>query len=247
MSVADASPPAAVPPRSAPHGPLLAEVVILIDVDNTLLDNDRIQADIRQHLEQAYGHACRDRYALALDQLWDELGYRDYLGALQRCRNERPLDVRLLAMASFLLDYPFAERLYPGALDAVAHLRRSAPTVVLTDGDAVFQPRKVQRSGIAAAAHGEVLIYIHKEQSLADIEQRYPARRYVMIDDKLRILSAMKQAWGERLTTVFARQGSFALDPAATAGCLPADLTIGCIADILAYDPLRLLQARPGG
>ena len=219
-----------------------AELVILIDVDNTLLDNDRIQADIRSHLEAEYGAACRDRYAAILDQLWNELGYRDYLGALQRYRIEHPLDVHLLAMSSFLVDYPFAERLYPRALDAIAHLRRLGTTVALSDGDVVFQPRKVERSGIAAALGGKVLIYIHNEQSLADVQRRYPARHYVMIDDKLRILTAMKQAWGERLTTVFARQGSYAHDPATLAACPKADLQVDEIADILACDRAGLMS-----
>ncbi len=253
MSAIERAPktPAALPPQgglqSAWGGPAPtekaaeAELVILIDVDNTLLDNDRIQADIREHLEQEYGAACRDRYAVILEQLWNELGYRDYLGALQRYRIEHPLDVHLLAMASFLVDYPFAERLYPRALDVLAHLRQIGPTVALSDGDVVFQPRKVERSGIAAALGGEVLIYIHKEQSLADVARRYPARHYVMIDDKLRILTAMKQAWGARLTTVFARQGSYAHDPAVLAACPGADLEIEDIAEILACDRPQLL------
>jgi len=211
-----------------------AELVCLVDVDNTLLDNDRIQADIRDHLEQCYGRACRDRYATLLEQLWQQLGYRDYLGALQRYRIEHPQHVELLAMSAYLLDYPFAERLYPRALEVIAHLRALAPVVVLSDGDVVFQPRKVARAGIAAAVHGEVLIYIHKEKSLADIERRHRARHYVMIDDKPRILAAMKQAWGARLTTVFVRQGSYAHDPAAQCVLPTADLHIDTIAGLLA-------------
>ncbi|HYN62816.1 MAG TPA: HAD family hydrolase [Rubrivivax sp.] len=220
-----------------------AELVFLVDVDNTLLDNDRIQADLGERLLQVCGVAGRERYATVLEQLWQELGYRDYLGALQRLRVERPLDVELLAMASFLIDYPFAERLFPGALQVIAHLRRSAPVVVLSDGDAVFQPRKVQRSGIAAAVDGQVLIYIHKELALDDVQRRHPARHYVLIDDKLRILTAVKAAWKQRVTTVFARQGQFALDAQAMAALPPADRRIDRIADLLAHDAHELAAA----
>jgi FMN phosphatase YigB (HAD superfamily) len=223
-----------------------AELVFLIDVDNTLLDNDRIQADIREHLASTYGTACRDRYAAILEQLWQELGYRDYLGALQRYRVEHVQDVELLAMSNFLLDYPFAERLYPGALEVVAHLRRAGPVVVLSDGDVVFQPRKAQRSGIAQAADGQVLIYIHKEQSLDDVQRRHPARHYVLIDDKLRILAAVKQRWQQRVSTVFVRQGSYAHDAAAIAGLPAADRSIERIADLLAQDALGLASTPHG-
>ena len=220
------------------------DLVFLIDVDNTLLDNDRIQADIRDHLGRELGAACRDRYEAILGQLWDELGYRDYLGALQRCRAEHPENVELLAMSSFLVDYPFAERLFPGALDVIAHLRRFGTVVVLSDGDAVFQPRKVEHAGIAAAVGGHVLIYIHKEQALADVERRFPARHYVLIDDKLRILAAAKQTWGARVTTVFPRQGQFALDPKVLAAYPAADLTVAAIAELLADGPLRVAIGR---
>jgi FMN phosphatase YigB (HAD superfamily) len=220
------------------------ELVVLIDVDNTLLDNDRIQADIREHLAHAYGAERCDRYATILEQLWGELGYRDYLGALQRLRIEHPQDVELLAMASYLLDYPFAARLYPHALEVIAHLRRLAPVVVLSDGDVVFQPRKVARAGIAAAVGGEVLIYIHKEQSLADIERRHPARHYVMIDDKPHILAAMKKTWGVRLSTVFVRQGHFARDPVAQAALPGPDLRIETIAELLGLELPALLGGR---
>src|SRR5215471_21690972 len=159
-------------------------IVFLVDVDNTLLDNDGVQQDLKDHLERAYGRDARDRYWRILEDLFTELGYRDYLGALQRYRAEHPRDIHLLSMSSYLVDYPFANRLYPGALDMLEHFRRWSPTVILSDGDVVFQPRKVERSGIAEAADGHVLIYIHKEQELADVEERYPARHYVLVDDK---------------------------------------------------------------
>ena len=210
--------------------------VFLIDVDNTLLDNDAVQADIREHLAGAYGPACRDRYWAILEQRMRELGYRDYLGALQRYREEHPTDIGLLSMSSFLVDYPFAQRLYPGALQVLQHLGQRGRTVVLSDGDVVFQPRKVERAGIAAAVGGRVLIYIHKELALDDVARRFPAHHYVLVEDKLRILAAVKQAWGPRVTTVFVRQGQYAQDPQVLAAYPPADLTVDRIADLLTYE-----------
>jgi FMN phosphatase YigB (HAD superfamily) len=209
-----------------------APVVFLIDVDNTLLDNDRVQADLKDHLEHAYGRVARERYWKILEDLFAKLGYRDYLGALQRYRNEHPREVELLAMSSFLIDYPFADRLLPAALAVLQRLADFGPTVILSDGDVVFQPHKVERAGLAAAVSGRVLIYIHKEEALDDVERRYPAERYVIVDDKRRILAAAKQFWGERVTTVFARQGSYAHDPS-IGGFKPADCTIDHIADLL--------------
>ena len=188
-------------------------IVFLVDVDNTLLDNDRIQNDIKRHLDREFGVPCRERYWAILEQLFTELGYRDYLGALQRYRVEHPQDVHLLSMSSFLVDYPFANRLYPGSLDVLEKFRSWGQTVVLSDGDVVFQPRKVERSGISEAVDGRVLIYIHKEQALDDVERRYPAKHYVLVDDKLRILTAVKKIWGDRVTTIFPRQGQYAEDP----------------------------------
>lgn len=214
--------------------------VFLIDVDNTLLDNDRVIADLRAHLEASFGAESAGRYWSALEALRTELGYVDYLGALQRYRAEESRrgmsDSRLLLMSGFLIDYPFAERLYPGALDVLKHLRRQGPTVILSDGDVVFQPRKVQRSGLWDATEGRVLIYVHKEQMLDAVTQCHPAAHYVMIDDKLRILSAMKAIWGARLTTVFVRQGHYALDTQANAAYAPADITVERIGDLINLD-----------
>jgi len=218
------------------------EVVFLLDVDNTLLDNDRIAADLGDHLAHEFGDESRDCYWEIFEALRVELGYADYLGALQRYRVGAMNDPRLLMMSSFLVDYPFAERLCPGALDVIAHLRRFGPTVILSDGDVVFQPRKVQRSGLWDAVEGRVLIYLHKEQMLDDIERRYPARHYVMVDDKLRILAAMKQVWGDRLTSVFPRQGHYALDPGNGAAYPPADITVERIGELIDVD----FHALPG-
>ncbi len=216
-----------------------APVVFLVDVDNTLLDNDHIQDDLKRHLEHEFGALCRDRYWAILEALFVELGYRDYLGALQRYRTEHPHDVHLMAMSSYLVDYPFANRLYPGALDVLEKLRAWGPTVILSDGDVVFQPRKVQRSGIWEAVDGHVLIYIHKEEELDDVARRYPAQHYVLVDDKPRILAAVKAAWVERVTTIFPRQGQYARDAKAYR---PADLTVERIGDLLTHDLSELLS-----
>ena len=221
-----------------------APVVFLFDVDNTLLDNDRVQAHLKEHLERAYGVATRDRYWEILEQLRNELGYVDYLGALERYRIEAMHRPELLRMSSWLVDYPFAERLYPGALDAVRHVQQWGPAVILSDGDVVFQPRKIERSGLSDVVDGRVLIYIHKEQELEDVERRYPAKHYVLVDDKLRILAAIKKIWGSRVTTVFPRQGHYALDSEAIADYPAADITIDRIGDLLTVDPGRLLKSR---
>jgi FMN phosphatase YigB (HAD superfamily) len=222
-------------------------VVFLLDVDNTLLDNDAVQEDLRRHLVREGGRAAGDRYWVIFEDLRRELGYADYLGALQRYRLELPHDMRLLKLSSFLVDYPFADRLYPGALDVIARLRRWGPTVLLSDGDVVFQPRKVERSGLQAAVGGHVLIYIHKERELDDVAGRYPAAHYVFVDDKVRLLAAIKAAWGERVTTVFPRQGHYALDPQLLAAYPPArvaDLTVERIGDLLAVDLPSLFGPR---
>ena len=221
------------------------QIVFLVDVDNTLLDNDHIQADIKAHLERDYGAACRDRYWAILEDLFVELGYRDYLGALQRYRVEHPQDMQLLSMSSFLVDYPFANRLYPQSLDVLAQLRKWGPTVLLTDGDVVFQPRKVERSGLSEAVSSHVLIYIHKELALDDIEARYPALHYVLVDDKPRILAAVKDAWGDRVTTVFPRQGQYAHDAEALASFAVPDITVDRIGDLLGCDLSSLVTVRP--
>jgi FMN phosphatase YigB (HAD superfamily) len=220
--------------------------VFLVDVDNTLLDNDRIQDDIKRHLDREFGIPCRERYWAILEQLFTELGYRDYLGALQRYRVEHPQDIHLLSMSSFLVDYPFANRLYPGSLDVLEKFRSWGATVVLSDGDVVFQPRKVERSGISEAVDGHVLIYIHKEEALDDVERRYPAKHYVLVDDKLRILTAVKKNWGDRVTTIFSRQGQYAHDANVIAECPPADLTIERIGDLVNYEMSALCAGKPG-
>jgi FMN phosphatase YigB (HAD superfamily) len=217
-----------------------AHVIFLVDVDDTLLDNDRIRMDVQAHLAAGYGAELAERYWSIQERRFVELGYRDYLGAVQEWWEGNGADPRLLELSSYLLGYPFADRLYVGALDVLAHLRALGPTVVLTDGDAVFQPNKVERSGIAKAVGGHVLVYVHKELELDDVERRYPAARYVLVDDKLRILSAAKGFWGERVTTVLPLQGQFATDPEIAAAHPAADVTVEGIGDLLGFDQWRL-------
>jgi FMN phosphatase YigB (HAD superfamily) len=212
------------------------DLVSLFDVDNTLLDNDRVTADLRRFLEREVGTHSAVEYFELFEELRAELGYADYLGALQRYRVKHPHQSRVLRLSSFLIDYPFANRLYPGSLDALAHLRAFGPVVILSDGDAVFQQRKIERSGLAEEVGGHVLVYIHKEQELADVERRYPASHYVLVDDKLRILDAIKQVWGKRLTTVFPRQGHYAHDPAILDRYPLADIAIDRIGELVGYD-----------
>jgi len=223
------------------------DIVFLLDVDNTLLDNDQIIADLQLHLVREFGAASASRYWAIFEHLRSELGYADYLGALQRYRSdaefERSDDLRLLQMSTFLVDYPFAERLYPRALDVIRRLSVYGRTVILSDGDVVFQPRKIQRSGLWDSVSGRVLIYIHKEQMLESVQLQYPARHYVMVDDKLRILAAMKNVMQDRLTTVFPRQGHYALDPANIAAYPVADLSVERIGDLVDID-MRVLPGR---
>jgi FMN phosphatase YigB (HAD superfamily) len=211
-------------------------VVFLVDVDNTLIDNDAIQRDLQDYLEREFGAAIRETYWTMQEDLFAELGYRDYIGGLQRYRVEHSAAVELLSMSSYLLDYPFADRLYPAAIEVLRRLGSVGPTVLLSDGDAVFQPRKVERAGLSHAVDGRVLIYIHKEEALDDIERRYPAERYVLVDDKPRILTAVKQLWGERVTTVLPLQGIYADDPSVVSTFPPADVTIERIGDLLDID-----------
>ena len=220
------------------------DIVFLFDVDNTLIDNDRVQAHLSEHLEQTYGAVTRDRYWEIFEQLRSELGYADYLGALERYRTEDLHRPEVLRMSSWLVDYPFADRLYSGALDAVKHVQQWGPTVILSDGDAVFQPRKVERSGLWKAFDNRVLIYIHKEEELDDVQRLYPADHYVLIDDKLRILAAVKKIWGERVTTVFPKQGHYALDPKTLAEYPPADIELGKIGDLVKYDLAAFLKKK---
>jgi len=219
-------------------------VIFLFDVDNTLLDNDRVAADLQRHLASEVGAEGAQEYWGIFEQLRTELGYADYLGALQRYRAKHPHAQQLLCMSDFLINYPFTERLFPDALKVIEHVQQWGPAVILSDGDVVFQPLKITRSGMGNAVSGRVLIYVHKEQELSDVEQRYPAEHYVLIDDKLRILTAVKKFWGSRVTTIFVRQGHYAIDPKILASCPPADISIGRIGDLLQYQFPELLNPK---
>lgn len=220
------------------------DVVFLIDVDNTLLDNDRITDDLRAHLTGNFGEAGQ-LYWTHFEELREELGYADYLGALQRYRADLEKNGeaahRLLSVSGFLIDYPFADRLYPGALEVIEKLGKLGPTVILSDGDVVFQPRKVNRSGIWKAVAGRVLIFVHKEEMLDAVQREYPAKHYVLIDDKERILDTVKKAWGDRLTTVFPRQGHYALDPGNAGRYRKPDVTVEKIGDLLGMDAATIV------
>ena len=223
----------------------MPKIVFLFDVDNTLLDNDRVTADLKRHLEQQVGPERQQRYWDIFEQLRTELGYADYLGALQRYRIEYPHDPSLLTVSHFFINYPFATRLYPDSLDAVEFVKQWGTAVVLSDGDVVFQPLKVEHSGIYEAVNGKVLIYIHKEKELEDVERRCPADHYVLIDDKIRILSDVKKIWGAKVTTVFPRQGHYALDPKIVSAYPPADITINRIGELVNCKLDSFLSAKP--
>jgi len=224
------------------HSP--ARVVFLFDVDNTLVDNDGVAADLQRHLASEIGAEGAEEYWRIFEQLRTELGYADYLGALQRYRAKHPHAQRLLCMSDFLINYRFAERLFPNALKVIEHVQEWGPAVILSDGDVVFQPLKISRSGLDNAVSRRVLIYVHKEQELHDVEQRYPAEQYVLVDDKLRILDAVKKIWGSRVTTIFVRQGHYAADPKIVASYPPADISIGRIGDLLQYQLPELLNPK---
>jgi FMN phosphatase YigB (HAD superfamily) len=218
-------------------------IVFLFDVDNTLLNNDQVTRDLRLHLEREVGPSGARRYWVIFETLRIRLGYADYLGALQRVRVEYPHDLGLLTVSRFLINYPFANRLYPNSLDVIDKARRWGCAALLTDGDVVFQPRKIERSGLQEAVAGNVLVYVHKERELDDVARRFPARHYVMVDDKLRLLTAIKKNWLRRVTTVFVRQGHYALDQKITARCPPPDVTLERIGDLLEHDPDGLVAA----
>ncbi|HEX7129282.1 MAG TPA: HAD family hydrolase [Rhodanobacteraceae bacterium] len=208
------------------------DIVFLFDVDDTLLDNDGIKDDLGSHIESVFGVQGRKLYDGIYEDVRRDVDYADYLGAIQRFRLQCGDEIRAQDLGAWMLEYPFAERLYPGALDAIAHVSRLGPVVVLSDGDAVIQPRKISASGIADAVGGNVLIYVHKETMLDDVERRFPARHYVMVEDKLRVLDALKRHWRERLTTVFVRQGHYAHDPKLVAKYPPAQITLERIGDL---------------
>jgi len=220
-------------------------VAFLFDVDNTLLDNDTVAADLQSHLASEVGPEGAQEYWRIFEELRSELGYADYLGALQRYRSKHPRAPHLVCVSDFLINYPFAERLFPDALKVIEHVQQWGPAVILSDGDVVFQPLKISRSGLANAVAGRVLIYVHKEEELDDVEQRYPAEHYVLVDDKLRILAAVKKIWGSRVTTVFVRQGHYASDSKILASFPPADIKIGRIGDLLQYHLPELLNPKP--
>ena len=218
------------------------KVVFLFDVDNTLLDNDRVSKDLRDFLEREVGAERSNRYWEIFEELRTELGYADYLGALQRYRIEHAYDTHLLSVSTYLVNYPFANRLFPNSLDVLEHCKQWGKVAILSDGDVVFQPRKVERSGLFETVEKNVLIYIHKEHELHDVERRFPAEHYVLVDDKLRILTAIKNTWGAKVTTVFPRQGHYAFDEKEIAKFPPADITVERIGELLNFSAEQLIK-----
>ncbi len=218
-------------------------VVFLFDVDNTLIDNDRIVADMMRHLERDIGREHAQLYWQYFEQLRTELGYADYLGALQRYRINHPRDFKIIAVSYFLMNYYFANRLFPCSLDVIEKYKQEGETAILSDGDMIFQPLKIERSGLREAVDEKVMIYIHKEQELDDVKLRYPAGHYVLIDDKVRILDAVKKALGARVTTIFPRQGHYAADAQEVAKYRTPDVTVDRIEQLRDYDLARLRAA----
>jgi FMN phosphatase YigB (HAD superfamily) len=220
------------------------KTVFLLDVDNTLLDNDTVIDDLKRHLSQEFKPDRQEHYWRIFDEHRSKYGYADYLGALQQYRIEHECDPHFMKISLYLLSYAFADRLYPASLEVIKRLGQWGPTVILSEGDVVFQPHKVHRSGLFEAVEGRVLIYIHKDCRLKDIQTEYPADRYVMVDDRLHILTAVKKSWGQRITTIFARQGHHAQKPV-VASLPAADITIDSIEDLLHMDPSELGITEP--
>lgn len=219
-----------------------ASLVFLFDVDNTLIDNDRFSADLAAQLEERFGEEGRARYQAIDKALRADVGYADYLGALQRLRGQASSH-DFMEMSFFLLDYPFDERRFPGVLETIDHLRQIGTPVIMSDGDTVFQPRKVRRAGLWDAFRGEVLIYVHKEEMLDDMQSKYPADHYVMVDDKPRILVSMKKLLGDRVTTVFVRQGHYAAGAGKELEETPPDITVDAVAELAGIDREAFFRA----
>ena len=219
-----------------------SDVALLIDVDDTLFDNDAFERDVQTWLDREIGPGSADQYQRAFEAQRDARDYADFLGAVQRAWEASGRDPRWLRAGDFLLDYPFHDRLYPQALEALEHLAQVGTAWLITDGDGVMQPRKLRRAGLWDAVQGRVRIYVHKEQQLSDIQRTCGARHYVMVDDKPRILDAMKRGWRERVTTLQPLQGHYALAEADATPRLPPDLTVARIG-LLARDDSVVLQA----
>lgn len=216
-------------------------LVFLFDVDNTLLDTDRVTADLRAFLTEKIGEQAQRDYFELFEKHRSALGYADYLGTLQQYRDAHPHDSEIMQVSLYLLNYHFANRLFPNSLDVIEHTRAFGTPVILTDGDVVFQPHKIENAGLLEAFQGKVLLYIHKEQELEAVARVYPADHYVMIDDKLRILDAMKKVWGASLTTVFVRQGHYAHERKHLDGYMAADVTLERIGGLMEYDLDKLI------
>ncbi len=213
-----------------------SDMVFLFDVDNTLLDHDRVKQDLGALLDSRIFDGASEHYWSAYEAIRAETGQADFLASFQRCWIDSECNPHWLPAADLMLDYPYSDRLYPGALHVLEHVSRFAMVAIVSDGDAVLQPRKIRRAGLWQAVDGRVLIYQNKQQRLADIAHRFPAQHYVMIDDKPDVLVHMKSAWSSRLTTVFPRQGHYAHDQEHRHDQPEPDISIDHIGDMLKLD-----------
>ncbi len=225
------------------HMPTL---VFLIDVDNTLIDNDAVKKDLDEHITVELGPALAARFWEIYEQARKERETVDIPLALSRLRTQTSLadmdEQTYLHVHSIFDNYPFFERLYPGTLETLHYLRTLGLTVIVSDGDRFFQAEKIFASNLAEAVEGRVLIYIHKQQHLDEIVRQYPADHYVMIDDKPEILADTKELWGKRVTTAFVQQGKYAAEQKPPN--FAPDISVLHIADLRNYSATQFLQGQ---
>lgn len=213
----------------------IAPVAFLFDVDNTLLDNDRVRAELAETIERIVGPERGEAFWESYEQVRRDRDYVDYPNTIARFGRAFPDEVGYPDVADAILGYPYRAAVFPGAHDVLRQAQRVGPVAILTDGDPVYQPAKVARAGLTEAIDGPVLVFDHKEQHLAEVERRVPAERYVMVDDKPRILAAMSDRLGERMSTLHVCQGRYA--HAAEHDEFPdADRTVDAIAELLDVD-----------
>ncbi len=213
--------------------------VFLLDVDNTLLDNDQVRTQLEAAVTDAVGPARATRLWEIYEAVREELDFVNFPETLERFSRECDEVACLGRLSSILYGFPFAECLYPGALQAIHHVKSLGLPVILSDGDQLFQRYKIRAAGLETAVDGRVLVYVHKEQSTDDIRKRYPATHYVMVDDKPRIHTAMKAVLGDQVTTVMVCQGKYAADPAQHDYPDP-DVTLDSIQDLVQLTAAQL-------
>ena len=212
------------------------KLVFLIDLDNTILDNDGVKQDIEAKMLEILGERLAERFWHYYEAVRKDLDYIDFFETMMRLRDENPTDAAVVDEATgTLMDWDFCPRLYPRAIETVLHLKSLGLPLVLSDGDPVFQPMKIHQCGVTQAVDGRVLIFVHKERFLPAVQARFRAERYVLIDDKPGILMRSKAALGDRLTTVHVLQGKYATDPKLAVDYTP-DIVVPNFSDLLTYD-----------